>query len=110
MDKINPTLFHAAREHIAAITAQVVRDTLNEFLEGYPGQIAFLSTGPDGIIRFAASDFANEMGDSDGPMCYHELEKLLADYLTSDRENLRGFIDLLRKHADLAEGMLNDTD
>jgi len=107
MSNINPSCFYETREHIAAVTAQVVRDILNEFLEGYPKQIAFLSTGADGIIRFASSDFANEFGNGDGPMCYHELEKLLADYLKSDGENLRGLIDLLRKHADLAEDMLN---
>lgn len=109
MSNINPSFFHEARESIAALTAEVVRNKLDEFFERYPKQIAFLSTGDDAVIRLACSDFANELGNSDGPMCYHELEELLADYLTADGENLRGFIDLLRKHADLAEEMLNDT-
>lgn len=109
MSNINPSFFHEARESIASFTSQVVRNKLDEFFESYTEQIAFLSTGDDGIIRLACSDFANELGNPDGPMCYHELEKLLADYLTADGENLRGFIDLMRKHADLAEEMLNDT-
>jgi len=113
MDKletnINPLGFHESRESIVALASNFVRNRLNELFESYTEQIAFLSTGDDGIIRLACSDFANELGNPDGPMCYHDLEKLLADYLTADGENLRGFIDLLRKHADLAEEMLNDT-
>ena len=113
MDKletnIDPKCFYEGSEYIAAITSDLVRNMLNELFESYTKQIAFLSTGDDGIIRLACSDFANELGSPDGPMCYHDLEKLLTDYLTDDGENLRGFIDLMRKHADLAEEMLNDT-
>ena len=109
MSDINPECFYEGREYIAALTSEVVRNKLDEFFSEYTQQIAFLSTGDDGIIRLACTDFANQIGNPDGPMCYHDLEKLLDDYLTADGENLRGFIDLLRKHADLAEEMLNDT-
>ena len=107
--EINSKCFDEGRDFISALCAEVVRNRLDEFFEEYKGQAAFISTHDNGQLMLACSDFASEFGNPDGDMCYHKFEHLLDNYLTHDGENLEGFIYLLRKYADKAEAMLNDT-
>lgn len=92
-----------AATYVASGLDSIIECRLEEMIKDYRSQVAWLGCY-DGEIRLACSDFAKDIaGDHTNDMCYHSFSEILNDFQGENDNEVRTFIELLRKHADLAE-------
>ena len=110
MDKIETkklgTEIKKAAAYLVSGLDSIIECRLEEMINDYQSQVAWLGCY-DGEIRLACSDFAKDIsGDHTNDMCYHSFDEILKDFQAENDDELRNFMLLLRKHADLAEQKL----
>lgn len=110
MDKINTkemgTEIRKAAAYVVSGLDSIIECRLEELINDYQSQVAWLGCY-EGEMRLACSDFAKEIsGDQASDMCYHNFDEILKDFEGENDDEVRTFIALLRKHADLAEKRL----
>ena len=100
------TEIRKAANYIVGGLDSIIECRLEELIKEYQSQVTWLGCY-DGEIRLACSDFAKDLsGDWTNDMCYHNFSEILEDFEGENDDEVRTFIALLRKHADLAEKKL----